>query len=888
MPWRSRLTNFIRTLFRRDYLDRDLNEELDGFVEDLAERKMCAGNLSPHDARRAARRELGSEVELQGEVRETWLGHRLYVVARDLALAWRTFCRAPGFAATAVLTLGLGIGASAAIFAIVDSMLIERLPYRDSQELVFIWSDMSDVGYPRAPLSGPELKDLRERANSFVGFGAIWSNTAALTGQGDPEQLRIGFVTTNFFPVLGADAALGRTFAREDEEKGTPRTILLSWPLWQRRFGGDGTIVGRKIQVNGAPATVIGVMPRDFRLLLPTDSAIPDDQQAWLLFSPGIVFDPRGQQYLRVVGRLKPGASFEQGRQEVTRIAAQISHEFSEYGPAGRVLTTVPLHADDVREFRTVLWGVFSGAVLLLMIACINVGSLLIARAAGRRREIAVRMALGARTSQLFQQCLLDGLLLAFLGAVAGIAAAQGGLRLLLALRPVSLDRIAMAHIGPRVLLFTAGTAILWGLLLSLAPLDAVRRRDVMSALQAGSTRLSGGRQRVRSLLVVLQIALSLVLAVSAVLMQRTFTRMLQVDPGFDTGSTLSFRLALPGSRYRSPDQFNGFGRQLEARLGALPGVVSTGAISHLPYDTLPNWGGPYATHILSDNSDASEADYRAVTPRFFETLKVPLIEGRDFAETDQASAPLVVVVDDLLARRAWPGLSPVGRQIFVDPGSSGHPKTPATVIGVVHHLRLRSLTEDLIEQVFFSERQILRNPMAYVIRSRELGTLNNSVRQSVAALDGQLPIYDVRPLSAYLVGTRATRQFTAVLATVFAVIAIVLATVGIYGVIAYSVNRRRFEFGIRMALGARPTQIHALVLREGTRLTTFGILLGIAGAAGAAHLLRSELFGVSPGDPLSYLATSALLGLVALVACWVPARHATSRTQLSSILRRE
>ena len=887
MRWLARLNHFGKSLLRRERLDRELDEELAAFADDLTQKKMLAG-MRPDEARRAAWRELGNTQSLRSDVHESWAGHSTQLILHDLYYAWRCFWRAPSFAIASIVTLAIGIGASTAIFAIVDAMLLRELPFRDASRLVFVWSDMSDAGYPRAPLSGPELKDLRERGTSFSGFGAIWANTVALTGKGDPEQLRIGRVTTDFFSVLGAEAVLGRTFSKEDDSTSGAHSILLSWPVWQRRFGSDRGIVGRRIEVNGQPITVIGVMPENFRLMLPPDSAVPDDLQAWLPFDPRVVYGPRGQQYLRVVGRLKPGASVEQGRQEVASIAAQISREFSEYGSAGRVLNMVPLQGDDVRELRPVLLALFGGVMILLLIAWVNVGSLLIARAVARRREMAVRLALGARTSQLFRQCLLEGMVVALVGAVAGIAVARAGLRLLLALRPASLDRIAVASISPRVLLFTAGAAMIWGVLLSLAPLREAMRRDLLEVLQQ-DTRVASGRQRARSVLVVAQIALSLVLAVSAGLTVRTFSHLLRLNPGFDASSSLSFRLALPGSRYGKAEVFDSFSRDLEARIAALPGVSSVGAVSHLPYDNIPNWGGPYSPETKFDESNASEADYRAVSPGFFQTVNVPLTEGRGFTEADDTKAPLVVVVDELLARKLWPGRSPLGQKLMVDPFSEGHPKSQATVIGVVRHLRLRSLTEELIVQVYFAQRQILRNPVAYVVRSRgDLTALAPQLRQVIAGMDGRLPIYDVRPLAGYLTDARAGRQFTMVLAITFATIALTLAAVGIYGVMTYSVNRRRYEFGIRMALGARPGQVVGLVLREGVILTGFGIVLGLGGAGWAAHALRALLFGVTARDPLCYAGTVAILGTVALLSCWLPARRASTRGNISSILRSE
>jgi putative ABC transport system permease protein len=460
---------------------------------------------------------------------------------------------------------------------------------------------------------------------------------------------------------------------------------------------------------------------------------------------------------------------------------------------------------------------------------------------------------------------------------------------LLLALRPASLDRIAIASVfSPHVLLFTAGTAVLWGVLFSLAPLREAIRRDLLSVLQQ-DTRITSGRQRLRSSLVVAQIALSVVLAVSAGLMLRTFSRLLQVDPGFDASSAISFRLALPGNRYPTPEAFNNFSRQLEARLRALPDVSAAGAVSHLPYDGVPNWGGPYAGELKADDSDASNADYRAISPGFFEAAKIKLIEGRNFTEADDTKGPLVVIVDELLARKMWPGRSAVGQKLLVDPFSTGHAKEQAMVIGVVHHLRLRSLTEELTEQAFFSQRQIRRNPAAYIVKTqRDPAELASSIRKAVSGLDAALPIYDVRPLSDYLTSARSGRQFTMLLAIVFAAIALALAAVGVYGVMAYSVGRRRYEFGIRMALGANPAQVVRLVLREGALLAMAGAVLGLLGALFAANFLRALLFGVSSHDSLSYFAPIVVLIALALLACWIPARRASAKAIALGVLRCE
>jgi putative ABC transport system permease protein len=877
MPLLSGLASFWRSRIRRGRLDADLDDELRGYVDEIVEQKIRRG-VPPSEARRLALAEMGGLTQVRDEVRAIRVGAFLDALAQDARYAWRGLRRSPGFTVVTVLTLALGIGANTAIFSVVRAMLLAPLPYRDPSRLVFVWSDMTAAGYPRAPLSAPELKDLRDRGTLFNSFGSIWATTAALTGQGDPEQLRIGLVSTNFFStVLGADAAIGRTFAAEDETATAPRTILLSWALWQRRFGGDTAIVGRPVQVNGFPTTVVGVMPADFRLLMPPDAAVPDDLQAWQLLNPqAVIRGPRGQQFLRVVGRMKPGVTLEQARTQVDGIAAAISREFTEYGAQGRVFNTVALQADGVRQIRPVLLALFGGVAILLSIACVNVAALLVARAASRSRDTAVRLSLGAGRGRLTRQCLVEGLVLAALGAGAGVLAGHFGLQALLAMRPQGLSRLGAAKIDRAVLAFTAGTAAVWGVLLSLAPLGEVLRTDLIGAIQREGRRVSSAlHYRTRTALVVSQIALSVVLLVSAALMVRTFLRIQRVDPGFRSARTLTFRVALPGSRYRSREAFNEFGRRLEAALAAVPGVTGAGSVSHLPYDSIPNWGGPYISKP-GEESTAQFADHRAVTPHFFETIGARLIDGRLFTEDDDTRIDPVSIVDEQLARRTWPGESAIGKRLAADPSSTGHPVFWTTVVGVVAHIRHRSLLEDLTDQVYFAERQIQRNPMAYVVRTDGDATaLAGTVREVVGRLDPQLPVYDMRPLDDYVANARAAQRFATILAAAFAVVALLLASIGVYGVIAYAVARRRYEFGVRLALGAQPGQVTALVLREGVLLASAGVAIGLAGAAGAAMLLRSQLFGVTPRDAASYAVAVVAIAATALIASWIPARRA-------------
>jgi predicted permease len=704
MRWTSRVKSLWRTLFRSGAVERDLDDEMRAAVDILADRHAAKG-LSTADARRAALIDIGGVEQVKERVREARSGAALHAVHQDLRYAWRALWSARSFTAVVLATLALGIGANTAIFSVVHALLLSPLPYRDADRLVFVWSDMTNAGYPRAPLSGPELDDLRARSKTCAAFGAIWANTIALTGDANPEQLRIGRVTDDFFAVLGAEPALGRTFRTEDAAPGARPAIVLSWPLFERRYAADPSLVGRQILVNDRPATVVGVMPRSFRLLLPPDAAVPDDLQAFMAFPSAMTRGPRGQQFLRVIGRMRPGVTIDQAREDINGVAGEISHAFSEYGSAGRQFVTVPLHADDVREIRPALVALFVGVGILLGIACVNVANLLIARAAARRPEIALRLALGASRGRLVRHCVAEGLLLSVPGGAAGLATGWIVLGVLVAARPESLSRIDLATIDGPVAAFTFGTAIVWALLCSLAPLTEVFKADVLPELQH-SARHGGESLRygVRRTLVAVQIGMSVVLLVCAGLLLHTFVRVQSVDTGFAADNALTFRLSIPMQRYRPVAGFNAFARRVDETLRAFPAVTCAVAISPLPYDDLPNWGTPYLADAAMDDANAPNADARAVTPGLMEAMGMRLVEGRFFTEADQPGRVPAIVVDNMLAARMWPGRSALGQHLGVDPGSTGRPTVNMTVVGVVKHVRLRSLVADLTEQIFFPE----------------------------------------------------------------------------------------------------------------------------------------------------------------------------------------
>jgi predicted permease len=875
MPLLPRIRSLWNTVVHKDRLDRDLDDELRAAVETLAGRLVREG-LDPQAARRAAARQLGSVEQVRDDVREGRIGAGLDAFLLDIRYAWRGLRKAPGLSAVVIATLALGIGANTAIFSVVHAMLFRPLPYREADRLAFIWLDrtstsatMSGLGYPRGPMSGPDLRDLRQRTRTFETFGGIWaSGTIALTEGAEPEQLRGALVTDNFFEVLGARLALGRGFQPEDATEAGIPVLVIGWELFQRRFGGDPSVVGRRIKINDNFATIVGVLPKEFRMLLPPDAAVPDQLQAFAPFWPNLEGGPRRNLFLRVIGRMRPGVTIEQARDDVAEVSRMVSHELG----SPRSFTTVALQDDGVREIRAPLLALFGGVGILLTIACVNVAGLLIARAAARSKETSLRLALGAGIGRLLRQSLVEGLLLTALGAAAGLLAGYVGLRALQAATPDSLSRLDAAAIDGPVLLFTLAIAVIWGVLLSLAPLLELLKADPGRSLQRHSrTAAAPVRFRARAGLIVGQIALSVVLLVSAALLVRAFVEVTRVDPGFRTDGQLTFRTLVPRET---------FVRELLEKVAALPGVTGAGAFSHLPYDDLPNWGLPYSLESPIP-PDAPFADARSISPGLLETLGAQLVEGRLFTGHDRDPKHPVVIVDDTLARLLWPGRSALGQTLYVNVGDSQQP----TVVGVIRHLRLRSLVEDLLPQIFVPWQLAQRNPMAFVVGTTgDPLAIAQAVRSAALSLDPRLAIYDVRPMADYVESARATRRFTVLIAAVFAATALALTCVGVYGVLAYSVAHRRHEFGVRRALGADAGRLMRGVLREGLTFAVAGCAAGVAGALVAGRLLHTQLYAIRPHDPISFGASIALIVAGALVACAVPAYRAIAVNPMEAL----
>jgi predicted permease len=627
---------------------------------------------------------------------------------------------------------------------------------------------------------------------------------------------------------------------------------------------------------------VVGVLPDEFRLLMPPDASVPDDLEAFQLFDRFLPEYPRGQRFLRVIGRMRPGVALAAAQQDIARVGEEISKAY-QYGVAGRKFETVALHADAVHEIRGPLLAMFGGVAILLVIACVNVASLLIARAAARTKETAMRVALGAGNTRLLRQHLVEGLLLTAVGALAGLIVARWGLDGLLALAPPALSRLSAARINTAVIVFSLAVVFAWGVLLSVAPLTEVWRLRLANAIRIDAARAGTpmGHQ-LRSMLISGQVAMSVVLVIGALLLVRTFQNVQSLDPGFNDENLQSFRLAL---RAPSRERSVAFARELQGALSALPGVIGAASISHAPYDHVPNWGGPYLGEPAADSSTAPQADYRSLSPGALELLGIKLLEGRSFTESDDLTGQPVAIVDNRLAARTWPGQSPIGRRLGIDAFVTGKPELWPTVIGVVEHVRHRNPVSEVREQVYFSQRQVVRNPSVYIVKAAtDPASVMPAVRETLKKLDPTLPIYDVRPLPAYSANANAARQFTMQLSVVFALVALALACVGIYGVVAYSVATRHREFGVRRALGAQSAQVVSLVARDGARLMLRGLAAGIVAAALVAWLMRGLLFGVSPWDPATYAGAIPVLIVAGFIACVLPARRAVAANPIEAL----
>ncbi|MFL6213550.1 MAG: ABC transporter permease [Blastocatellia bacterium] len=795
----------------------------------------------------------------------------------DLRFATRTLVKKPGFTFVLVLALALGIGANTAIFSVVNAVLLRPLPYKDAERLVWIWETNPKNDIAQESASPPNYNDWKAQNQSFEEMGAFVNTRMTLTGSGEPERYNAAYVTTGFFEVLGVPPQIGRTFTPDEDKPNSANVIVLSYGLWQRRFGGDPGIIGNAITINGRPFTVVGIMPAEFKHPRPEANR---QAEMWTPLQVDYAKAGRRGDYLGVIARLKPGAAIEQARAEMTTIAAHLEQQYPDSNSNWGTIV-VPLHERFVGDVRPVLIVLLGAVGFLLLIACANVANLLLARAAARQKEMAIRTALGARRWRIIRQLLTESVLLAVIGGALGLLLAVWGIEALIALSPGNIPRISEIHVDARVLAFTFGVSLITGVLFGLFPALQAANPNLNETLKEGGRGTTEGSRsgRARRVLVVAEVALALVPLIGAGLMVKSFLRLQDVNPGFNPEHVLAIEIYLPGTTYKEGPQATAFFRELLTKVQNLPGVEAASAI-----DTLPLSGGGNVlaffiegkTYQPTDNTP--DAEYRVVTPEYFQTMNIPLLRGRYLTEQDGPNTPKAFVINDTLARRYFGDEDPIGKRMNL-----GDDKDPEwyTVVGIVQDTRHESLGAEPYSQMYAVNTQVTRRSMVLVARTTGgPATMIPTIRSTITAMDSTLALNNTRTMAQVMAESLARPRFNMLLMSLFAVVALVLAGVGIYGVMSYAVTQRTHEIGVRMALGASSKQVLKMVVRQGMVLTLVGVGIGLAGAYAVTALIRSLLSGllfqVGTHDPLTFAGIALLLALVALLACLIPARRAT------------
>ena len=791
----------------------------------------------------------------------------------DLRHGARLLFRAPGFTLVAVAALAIGIGANTAIFSVVNTLLLRPLPYPAADKLAVIWEHNLPRDKKDNVVSPGNFIHWREMQQSFVDIAAVSGSAGftlkvTITGNGEPEEVPLQLVSASFFPLLGVQPALGRAFTAE-EDKPQSRVLVLGDRLWRRRYGADPAIIGKPITVDGVAYSVLGVMPPGF-------SFIDKTVNVWIPIGfSAQARTPRGR-WLSVVGRLKPGVTFAQAQQDMTRVQAEVTRQFPAFN-TGWTARVVPLQEQLVGNVRPALLVLLAAVSVVLLIACANVANLLLARATARQRELAVRAALGAARTRLIRQLLAESVVLAMVGGVAGLLLAWVGVRVMrvAVADRLPIQRLETVGIDGWVLAFTAGAALLSGLVFGLIPAVTTSGAGLVEMLKEGGRTGSGGRgNRARSAFVIAQIALALVLLSGAGLLIRSFVRLVNVDPGFNARGTVTMTVSLPGSRYGEPAQRVQFYQRLFERIDALPGVESSGAVSSLP---LTGLGAATSVEIVGrpkpPAGEEAVADVRVVANDYFEAMGIPLIRGRLFRPGDKADESSRVVINQTMAEKFWPGEDAIGKRVRI----SWNDIRDDEVVGVVADVRHDGLATEPRAMTYWPHPRFPYNGMAIVIRtSVDPSAIVNPVLSIVREQDPNLAVSNVRTMEDVVANSVGERRLTMLLLAVFAVAALALAAVGIYGVITYSVTQRTQEIGIRMALGAQQADVLRMVVGQAVLLAVLGIVLGAAGAAALTRFMADLLFEVRPQDPVTFAAVAAMLAIVAIAASYFPGRRAT------------
>jgi predicted permease len=868
MAWRKVFLDRLRALRDGDAVHREIDEEVRFHLDMRTEENLRRG-MSPDEARREAERRFGRLTRIKEMGYEVRGGGFAETLWQDLRYGARTLAKAPVFTSIAVITLALGIGANTAIFSVVNAVLLRPFPYENPERLLSL-NEIVSGGAGFSP-SYPNFADWQAQNTVCSSMAAVRTNESFnFTGAGEPERLQGRIVSAGFFSTLGIKPLLGRDFLAEEDRPGATPAAILSYGFWQRRFGGDPGVIGKHLTLNAQSFTVVGVTPADFKYGPEADITVPLGLQAERFRARGA--DPG----VGVIARLKPGVSQPQAETELNLIAARLERQYPESNKGRRVRLT-PLHESFVGDVRRPLLILLGSVGLVLLIACANVANLLLVRASARRREMAVRVALGAGRVRVIRQLLTESVLLAALGGALGVLLAFWGTGLIISQAPDGIPRLHEAEVDAPVLLFTLAVSLLTGLLFGLAPAIQASRPNLTEGLKEGERGSSGRRQRVRGVLVVCEIALTLTLLVGAGLLVQSFRRVLEVDPGFDQRNLLTMQVSVNNA---DGQQVANFFDQLQQNVRNLPNVKSVAVSNGLPFGVANHPGFIIKGRPEPDNK-GSGVRY-TVSPDYFRTMGIELIKGRVFIAGDTRDTPPVAVVDEVLARQHFQNEDPIGKRI-----GYAAPNTPSyEIVGVVRHVEHDSLDGQVPASAQFYTHfdQIPLQALPGSVRRINLlvrtevepSGLAPSVRAQVAALNKDQAVFNVRTMEQIMAQSVAPRRFSMLLLAAFAAVALVLAGVGIYGMMSYAVAQRTREIGVRMALGAQVSDVMRLVLGQGMKLVLVGVALGLVASVALTRTIKGLLFGVSATDPATYALIAALLALVALLACFVPARRAT------------